>query len=84
MLMYSITDVSRRLRIHSQTLRNWERKGLLKPQRLGQVRVFSDVDVKRCEEIKRYSRRGVNLGRISSLLLIKQVPPENPGNGGVK
>jgi DNA-binding transcriptional MerR regulator len=80
--MYSITEVSRRLRVHSQTLRNWERRGLLKPQRLGLVRVFSDLDLRRCEEIKRYSRRGVNLGRIRSLLLIKQHPPEQPGNGG--
>lgn len=80
--MYSITDVSKRLRIHSQTLRNWERKGLLKPQRLGLVRVFSDVDVRRCEEIKRYSRRGVNLGRIRNLLLIKQAPPDQPEGGG--
>lgn len=80
--MYSITDVSKRLRIHSQTLRNWERKGLLKPQRLGLVRVFSDVDVRRCEEIKRYSRRGVNLGRIRNLLLIKQTPPDQPESGG--
>jgi MerR family transcriptional regulator, heat shock protein HspR len=80
--MYSITDVSRLLQVHSQTVRNWERKGLLKPQRLGLVRIFSDGDLKLCEEIKRYSRRGVNLGRVRRILRFKLQQPAQPENGG--
>jgi len=72
--MYSITEVSRRLGVHSQTLRNWERNGLLKPKRFGLVRVFSDRDFKRCEEIKKYSRRGVCLDRIRKLLIENRRP----------
>jgi len=77
--MYSITEVSRRLHVHSQTLRNWERKGLLKPQRFGLVRVFSEQDIQRCEAIKKYSKRGVNLDGIRGLLLVSEA-----GNGGEK
>jgi len=80
--VYSISEVSRRLHVHSQTLRNWERCGLLKPQRFGYMRVFSEYDIKQCEEIKKYSRRGVNLNRIRELLLHKRAVTETSGGGG--
>lgn len=82
--MYSITEVSRRLRIHSQTLRNWERKGLLKLGRFGSMRIFSEQDIRRCETIKKYSRRGVRLGSIRNLLLVTESREESSGNGGDK
>jgi MerR family transcriptional regulator, heat shock protein HspR len=82
--MYSITEVSRRLHVHSQTLRNWERKGLLKPRRFGLMRVFSDQDLERCETIKKYSRRGVSLGSILNLLHVSEARSESSGNGGGK
>lgn len=66
--MYSISEVSRHLHIHNQTLRNWERNGLIMPKRFGKVRVFSEADIHRCEEIKKYSRRGFSLQRIKTLL----------------
>jgi DNA-binding transcriptional MerR regulator len=69
--MYSISEVSKRIHVHNQTLRNWERGGLLKPQRFGFMRIFSDRDIQRCEEIKRYSRRGVSLRRVRALLQLR-------------
>lgn len=81
--MYSISEISKKVSVHNQTLRNWERNGLLKPQRFGHVRVFSDYDLKRCEEIKKYSRRGVNLKCIRALLAACfKIGDEKPGNGG--
>ncbi len=71
--MYSISEVSKKLNVHNQTLRNWERHGLLKPKRFGQVRVFSEVDLKRCEEIKKVSRRGISMDRISEFLKMHAV-----------
>ncbi len=46
------------------------------------MRVFSEYDIKQCEEIKKYSRRGVNLNRIRELLLHKRAVTETSGGGG--
>jgi MerR family transcriptional regulator/heat shock protein HspR len=81
--MYSISEVSKKLSVHNQTLRNWERNGLVKPKRFGHVRIFSELDLKRCEEIKKYSRRGVSLQHVQALLGMRmKAQDEKTGNGG--
>jgi MerR family transcriptional regulator/heat shock protein HspR len=81
--MYSISEVSKLVHVHNQTLRNWERSGLIRPKRFGHVRVFSELDIKRCEAIKRYSRRGVSLQRVQALVNLRaQGVQENPEDGG--
>jgi len=77
--MYSITELARRLHVHNQTLRNWEKQGLILPKRIGKVRVYSEEDLRHCEEIKRYSGRGVNLKGIRELLLAHE---RNHKSGG--
>jgi MerR family transcriptional regulator/heat shock protein HspR len=66
--MFSISEVAKLLHVHNQTLRNWEKYGLILPKRIGHVRVYSDADVQHCQEIKKYSGRGVHLRGIKELL----------------
>ncbi|NTV53116.1 MAG: MerR family transcriptional regulator [Candidatus Firestonebacteria bacterium] len=83
--MYSISEISKLVHVHNQTLRNWERGGLIKPKRFGHVRIFSELDLKRCEAIKRYSRRGVSLQRIQALMNLRaKTQVENPESGGAR
>lgn len=43
---YSIGDVAQELKVHPQTLRNWERAGLIKPRRVaGNRRVYFAEDM---------------------------------------
>ncbi|MHB8054199.1 MAG: MerR family transcriptional regulator [Candidatus Aminicenantales bacterium] len=60
---YHISSVAGRFRIHPQTLRLYEREGLLKPSRsCGNTRLYSDEDLKRLEIILNLVRDlGVNL-----------------------
>lgn len=66
--MYSIGQVARLLNVHSQTLRNWERQGLISPKRFGQSRVYSKSDIKQCKKVKRYSGRGIQLQSIKEAI----------------
>lgn len=48
---YSISDVAAELQVHPQTLRNWERAGLIRPARVaGNRRVYFQEDL----ELLRY------------------------------
>jgi MerR family transcriptional regulator/heat shock protein HspR len=60
---YHISSVADRFHIHPQTLRLYEREGLLKPSRsCGNTRLYSDEDLKRLEIILNLVRDlGVNL-----------------------
>ncbi len=66
--MYSISQMAQLLNLHSQTLRNWEKHGLIKPQRFGQVRVYSNGNLEQCQLIKKYAGRGIALKNIKALL----------------
>ena len=39
---FKINQVAEILSVHQQTLRNWERHGLIKPERCGRVRIYSN------------------------------------------
>jgi MerR family transcriptional regulator, heat shock protein HspR len=67
--MFLISQVAKKLNIHIQTLRNWEKNGLIKPNRIGQVRIFSHYDLEKCSYIKRFSKKGVQLSRIKQLVI---------------
>lgn len=64
--LYSISVVSDILNIHPQTIRCYERKGLIKPTRTeGNTRLFSDDDLDKIKMILRLSNDlGVNLAGI--------------------
>lgn len=66
--MYSIGQVARLLQVHSQTLRNWEKQGLISPKRFGQARIYSENDINLCRKIKRFSGHGIQLQIIKQAL----------------
>ncbi len=69
-IVYHISDVSRKFNLHPQTLRLYEREGLLKPSRSqGNTRLYTDQDLKKLEEILSLIRDlGVNLAGVEVIL----------------
>ncbi len=67
---YHISSVSKMYDIHPQTLRLYEREGLLKPSRSeGNTRMYSAEDLKRLETILNLIRDlGVNLAGVEVVL----------------
>lgn len=67
---YHISSVSRRYNIHPQTLRLYEREGLLWPSRSeGNTRLYTDEDLKQLELILNLVRDlGVNLAGVEVVL----------------
>lgn len=71
---FSISVVAKTYDIHPQTLRMYEREGLLRPSRTeGNTRLYSDKDVERLEEILNLRREfGVNLAGVDLILRMRQ------------
>lgn len=71
---YMISAVAQRYEIHPQTLRLYEREGLLKPSRTdGNTRLYSDEDLERLETILSLTRDlGVNLAGVEIILNMRQ------------
>jgi MerR family transcriptional regulator/heat shock protein HspR len=71
--VYVISVVSRMLQMHPQTLRKYERAGLLQPSRSpGMLRLYSDEDVRRLRLIKRLVEDfGLNLAGVDLLLRLR-------------
>ncbi len=67
---YMISAVATLYKIHPQTLRLYERAGLLKPSRSqGNTRLYTDMDLERLEVILNLAREmGVNLAGIEIIL----------------
>ena len=70
--VYVISVVAALVSVHPQTLRNYERSGLLAPSRsVGGVRRFSDDDVARVKRIVELSEAGVNLEGVRHILALE-------------
>lgn len=71
---YHISTVSEMYDIHPQTLRLYEREGLLKPSRSeGNTRIYSDDDLKQLEVILNLTRElGVNLAGVEVALNMRE------------
>lgn len=71
---YHISSVSRMYNIHPQTLRIYEREGLLKPSRSeGNTRLYAPEDLKRLEIILNLVRDlGVNLAGVEVILNMRE------------
>jgi MerR family transcriptional regulator/heat shock protein HspR len=55
--------------IHPQTLRMYERLGLVTPRRIGKNRLYSDRDIERVRRIQEYTQvMGVNLAGVEIIL----------------
>jgi MerR family transcriptional regulator/heat shock protein HspR len=64
--LYRISVVAEMLKLHPQTLRMYEKKGLIRPSRtVGQTRMYSPEDVDEIARVTRLARDlGVNLAGI--------------------
>jgi len=71
---YMISIVSKAYGIHPQTLRLYEREGLLKPSRTeGNTRLYSDADLRQLEVILNLTRDlGVNLAGVEIVLNMRR------------
>jgi len=69
-----ISVVSKQYKIHPQTLRLYEREGLLKPSRTeGNTRLYTDKDLERLEVILSLTRDlGVNLAGVEIILNMRE------------
>lgn len=67
--VYVISVAARRVGMHPQTLRLYERAGLVKPARRGSNRLYSDWDIERLRQIQRLTQTmGVNLAGVEIIL----------------
>jgi MerR family transcriptional regulator/heat shock protein HspR len=71
---YMISAVAQQYSIHPQTLRLYEREGLLKPSRTeGNTRLYTDDDLERLEVILALTRDlGVNLAGVDIILNMRE------------
>ncbi len=71
---YMISAVSQKYNIHPQTLRLYEREGLLKPSRTeGNTRLYSEEDLEQLETILTLTRDlGVNLAGVEIILNMRR------------
>jgi len=72
--VYLISVVATMLDIHPQTLRQYEREGLVEPSRTqGRMRLYSQCDIDRMKLILRLTRQmGVNLAGVDIVLQLKE------------
>jgi MerR family transcriptional regulator/heat shock protein HspR len=58
--------------VHPQTLRNYERTGLLNPQRTsGGSRRFSDIDLEALRRIQELTNEGINLEGVKRIMVLE-------------
>ncbi len=71
---YTISAVATQYELHPQTLRLYEREGLLKPSRSeGNTRLYTDTDLARLEVILSLTRDlGVNLAGVEIILNMRE------------
>ena len=72
--LYMIGVVAEMLKVHPQTLRFYERKGLLRPSRtVGRTRMYSTEDVEELARLLRLTRDlGVNLAGVEIIIKMRR------------
>ncbi|MDD3344559.1 MAG: helix-turn-helix transcriptional regulator [Sulfurospirillaceae bacterium] len=72
--VYLISVVAKVLTIHPQTLRQYEREGLVRPSRTdGKMRLYSQSDIDKIKMILRLTRDlGVNLAGVDIIMQLKE------------
>ncbi len=72
--VYLISVVAKILEIHPQTLRQYEKEGLIEPGRTeGKMRLYSQRDIDKIKTILRLTRDlGVNLAGVDIILRLKE------------
>lgn len=71
---YVISVAARMVGMHAQSLRNYERMGLVRPSRSrGRVRLYSQADVERLRHIQRLVQDlGLNLAGVEVIMRMKE------------
>ncbi|MGI8826061.1 MAG: MerR family transcriptional regulator [Chloroflexota bacterium] len=71
---YTISVAAEIVNVHQQTLRHYERLGLIEPQRgKGEIRYFSLDDIERIQQIRRLvDELGVNLAGVEVILHMRE------------
>ena len=72
--VFLISNVAKILDIHPQTLRQYEREGLIKPSRTnGQIRLYSQKDIDHIKNVLIFTRElGVNLAGVDIILRLNK------------
>jgi MerR family transcriptional regulator/heat shock protein HspR len=83
--VYLISIVSKMLDIHPQTLRQYERDGLVRPSRTnGKMRLYSQQDIDKIKSILILTRElGVNLAGVDIILKLREKVQELQGDVSV-
>jgi MerR family transcriptional regulator/heat shock protein HspR len=78
--LYFISVAARMLGMHPQTLRKYDRLGLIQPSRtIGSMRVYSQDEIERLRAIKRLvDDAGINLAGVQRLLSIAHEANDMP------
>lgn len=67
--LYMISIAAQLAGVHPQTLRMYEQKGLLTPQRTsGNTRMYSEADIERLSLINSLTAEGINLAGVTRIL----------------
>lgn len=71
---YSISAVAKMFSVHQQTIRLYEKQGLVTPKRsAGNTRLFSEEDIDRLEEVIHLTHTlGINLAGVEMILKLKK------------
>lgn len=72
--LYVISVAAELVDMHPQTLRLYERKGLIEPQRSsGKTRLYSERDIEQLREIRRLTQElGVNLAGVEEIIRLRR------------
>ena len=82
--VFVISVAARLLEMHPQTLRKYEREGLIAPSRTsGNLRLYSDSDIERLRQVKYLvDERGLNLAGVQLALELTRRLRELRGRAG--
>lgn len=71
---FSISAVAKMFSVHQQTVRLYEKEGLIQPQRSdGNTRMFSEEDIEKLEEIIHLTHQlGINLAGVEMILKLQK------------
>src|ERR1051326_957317 len=71
--VYIISVAAELAGVHPQTLRIYERKGLVEPQRtVGRSRRYSDRDIHRLQRIQELTNEGVSLAGVKRIIALEE------------
>jgi|TARA_B100000315_G_scaffold191536_1_gene181763 DNA-binding transcriptional MerR regulator len=77
--VYTITELAREFEVTSRTIRFYEDKGLIAPERRGTTRLFSPRDRTRLRLILRGKRLGLTLAEIAEIVDMYDAEPGEKG-----